>query len=154
MTDNSDNVAVPSLDALVSLADAREAEQFALNKATLFNALALAGVTKVVVSFDGYGDSGQIEDIEALDVDGTIAMPDAMVELVESRSPQTESDRSMVRIETAVESLAWDVLEGTHSGWENEQGGYGDIIFDVAANSITLDYNERYEASENFTHTF
>ncbi len=30
------------------------------NKAALFDALAAAGVTLVVVTFDGYGDSGQI----------------------------------------------------------------------------------------------
>ena len=33
-----------------------EAELFTLNKAALLNALALAGVTRVVVSFDGCGD--------------------------------------------------------------------------------------------------
>ena len=39
--------------------------------------------------------------------------------------------------------------------------GYGKVgfdrrfrIFDVADYSITLDYNERYTASENYTHSF
>ena len=36
------------------------AELQPLNKAALFEALSAVGVTLVVVSFDGYGDSGQI----------------------------------------------------------------------------------------------
>ena len=45
---------------------ARRAEQLlAANKDALFDALAAAGIETVTVTFDGYGDSGQIEDIEA-----------------------------------------------------------------------------------------
>ncbi|MFX8227098.1 DUF6878 family protein, partial [Acinetobacter baumannii] len=29
-----------------------------------------------------------------------------------------------------------------------------DFTFDVAERTIALDYNERYTASENYTHTF
>ena len=157
MTDNSDNVADPGFpfpDTLDAAAAARAAEQVARNKATLLNALALAGVTHIVVSFDGYGDSGQIEHIEARNGDDPVPMPGAMIELLETVSAQPETQPSTVSIEVAAESLAWDVLEGTHSGWENDQGAYGEIVFDVAANSITLDYNQRYEASDNFTHSF
>jgi hypothetical protein len=35
------------------------------NKTALFDALAAAGITHVAVNFDGYGDSGQIEHVEA-----------------------------------------------------------------------------------------
>src|SRR3546814_11115088 len=35
------------------------------NKARLFACLASAGITLVTVTFDGYGDSGQIEDVAA-----------------------------------------------------------------------------------------
>ena len=59
-----------------------------------------------------------------------------------------------VGIAEAVESLAYDVLEKTHCGWENSDGAYGDVIFDIEEETITLDYNERYTASENYTHTF
>ena len=114
-----------------------EAELFTLNKAALLNALALAGVTRVVVSFDGYGDSGQIENVEAQAGDDPVTTQGAAIEIAE-----------------AVESLAYAVLEKTHCGWENNDGAYGDVIFDVLEGAITLDYNERYTASENYTHTF
>ena len=120
----------------------------------MLNALALAGVTRVVVSFDGYGDSGQIENVEVQAGDDQVAMPGAAIEIAEAIWDQAEPRRSSVGIAAAVESLAYDVLEKTHCGWENSDGAYGDVIFDVADGVITLDYNERYTASENYTHTF
>lgn len=131
-----------------------EAELFTLNKAALLNALALAGVTRVVVSFDGYGDSGQIENVEAQAGHDVVTMPGAAIEIAEAVWDQTEPTRSSISIAAAVESLAYDVLEKTHCGWGNNDGAYGDVIFDVEEGVITLDYNERYAASENYTHTF
>ncbi len=131
-----------------------DAELLALNKTVLLNALALAGVTRVVVSFDGYGDSGQIEHVEAQSGDNPVTMPGAAIEIAEAVWDQTEPKRSFISIAEAVESLAYDVLEKTHCGWGNNDGAYGDVIFDVAEGAIALDYNERYTASENYTHTF
>ena len=131
-----------------------EAELFTLNKGALLDALALAGVTRVVVSFDGYGDSGQIENVEVQAGEDQVAMPTAAIEIAEAVWNQAEPKRSTVGIGEAVESLAYDVLEKTHCGWENNDGAHGDVIFDVAEDAITLDYNERYTASENYTHTF
>jgi hypothetical protein len=159
MTDTSDTT--PQHAALLSDWEMKavtraklEAELFTLNKATLLNVLTLAGVTRVVVSFDGYGDSGQIENIEAQAVDDPVTTPVAAIELAEAVWDQAEPKRSFVSIAEAVESLAYDVLGRTHCGWENNDGAYGDVTFDVAEETITLDYNERYTASENYTHTF
>lgn len=131
-----------------------DAELFALNKTALLDALAFAGVTRVVVSFDGYGDSGQIENMEAQVGADPVTMPGTAIEIAESVWDQPEPKRASVSISDAVESLAYDVLEKTHCGWENGDGAYGDVIFDVAEGVITLDYNERFTASENHTHTF
>ncbi|WP_028709992.1 DUF6878 family protein [Paracoccus pantotrophus] len=131
-----------------------EAELFSLNKGVLFDALASAGVTHVVVTFDGYGDSGQIENVEVRSGDHAIPMPEGTIEIAQAVWGQSEPERSIVAIATAIESLAYDALERTHRGWENSDGAYGDITFDVAAHAITLDYNERYTAAENYTHQF
>lgn len=40
-------------------------ELHAAQKAVLFDALAAASITHVIVKFDGYGDEGQIEDVAA-----------------------------------------------------------------------------------------
>ncbi|VVB49955.1 hypothetical protein RHAL1_04099 [Beijerinckiaceae bacterium RH AL1] len=159
MTDTSDITSQPAAPLsdweMKAFARAKlEAELFTLNKATLLNALTLAGVTRVVVSFDGYGDSGQIENVEAQTGHDPVTMPSAAIEIAEAVWDQAEPKRSSVSIAEAVESLAYDVLGRTHCGWENNDGAYGDVIFDTEEETITLDYNERYTASENYTHTF
>jgi hypothetical protein len=124
------------------------------NKAALFDALAAAGVTHVVVGFDGYGDSGQIENIEVKAGDATVAMPQADIEIARAVWGEAEPERSLVSIGDAIERLAYDFLEQTHGGWEDNDGAYGDFTFDVAARAITLDYNERTTASEYSQHLF
>ena len=59
-----------------------------------------------------------------------------------------------VSIADAIERLAYDLLEQTHCGWKNNACGYGDFTFDVVEWVITLDYNERYTASEYSQHAF
>jgi hypothetical protein len=131
-----------------------EAALFKRNKAVLLKALASARVTHVVVTFDGYGDSGQIENVEVRSGDDVVAMPPDQIDFVEAVWGQPAPQHASVTIADALERLAYDVLEKTHCGWENNDGAYGDVIFDVAEETITLDYNERYTASENHTHHF
>ena len=122
------------------------------NKAALFDALAAAAITHVFVNFDGCGDSGQIESVEAEADGSTVAMPEATVEIARAVWGQAEPEHSTVTVSDAVEQLAYDFLTDTHDGWENNDGAYGDFTFDVAARTITLDYNERYTASEYSQH--
>jgi hypothetical protein len=153
----------PPADATAD-ADAFEATQAAYeklaaelrvsNKAAILDALAAAGVTHVIVSFDGYGNSGQIEDIEAKAHDNTVTLPQGEVVIAHAAPGTSEPDLKSVPIAEAIEQLIYDLLEETHCGWEHNDGAYGDFTFDVAACSITLDYNERYTASENYTYEF
>ena len=153
--------ATPGADAAASAWEAKRlthdrlnAELQPRNKQALFDALAAAGVTAVVVAFDGYGDSGQIESIEAKSGDGIVAMPEGAIKIASAVWDQIEPDRSTVSIADAIERLAYDLLGDTHCGWENNDGAYGDFTFDVADRTITLDYNERYTASEYSQHVF
>ncbi len=54
----------------------------------------------------------------------------------------------------AIETLADALLDDTHGGWENGEGAFGEFIFDVAARTITLDFNEQFVESTNHTHEF
>ncbi len=49
----------------------------------LFDALARAGITSVIVNFDGYGDSGQIEQVEVRAGDATAELPAHQIEFVD-----------------------------------------------------------------------
>ena len=154
--DTSSSVNVPLSDLEIKRA-AQDRLHDALhpgNKAALFDALAAAGVTLVVVTFDGYGDSGQIENIEVKAGDTVIDMPTGETEIATAVWDQAEPDRSRISINDAIEQLAYDFLSQTHCGWENNDGAYGDFTFDVAERTITLDYNERYTASDYTQHVF
>ena len=64
MSETSDTDANPSRRSRVEMLSALQinrVEIFQTNKVTLFSALERAGVTKIVITFDGYGDSSQIE---------------------------------------------------------------------------------------------
>jgi hypothetical protein len=132
----------------------RANELLAGNKTILFNALAAAGITHVFVHFDGYGDSGQIEDIEAKAGDEIVELPDERIEIVDPIWGSAEIERQTHTIEEAIEHMAYAFLRQTHDGWENNDGAYGDFAFDVAERTIALDYNERFTSSENYTHEF
>lgn len=134
---------------------ARRAEELlAANKAVLFGALAVAGIETVIVTFDGYGDSGQIERIDVEPGEGTILLPSDQIEIARTTWESPEIERLTQTVHEAIETLVYDFLRQVHSGWEINDGAYGEFTFDVAERTIKLDHNERYTSSENFSHEF
>jgi hypothetical protein len=124
------------------------------NKAALFDALAAGGVTLVEVTFDGCGDSGQIESIHVMKDRTEIDLPAGQIEIARALWGQAEPERSRLSLRDAIEQLAYDLLEQTCGGWEINEGSFGEFKFDVAARTITLDFNERIETSEFSQHVF
>ena len=132
----------------------RAEELLAANKAVLFDSLAAAGIENVIVTFDGYGDSGQIERIDVEGGAGTILLPSDRIEIARTTWESPEIERLTQTVREAVETLVYDFLRQVHSGWEINDGAYGEFTFDVAERTIKLDYNERYTSSENHSHEF
>jgi hypothetical protein len=159
MTNTSDKMSSsgnPSLDwtAKRDTCERLEAELQPGNKAAVFDALATAGVTHVLVNFDGYGDSGQIEHIEFKAGDTVVAAPQAQIEIARARWGQDEPERSATSMADAIEQLIYDILNAAYGGWEDNEGAFGEFLFDVAARTVTLDYNERYIESANHQQVF
>jgi hypothetical protein len=145
---------LPDWNIQCSEHDRRNAELRSGNKTTVFDALAAAGLTLVVVTFDGSSDSGQIENIEAKIGDEIAALPPGPVEIAAATWGKAEPERTMMSVRDAIEQLAFDFLQDSHGGWEDNDGAYGDFTFDVAERTITLDYNERYMQSDYSQHVF
>ena len=124
------------------------------NKALVFDALAAAGITIVTVSFDGYGDSGQIESIEAQAGGKAADLPQAELEINAPIWGKSEPEGQMISVTEAIEKLAYDFLSEVHSGWENNEGAYGEFTFDVGEKTISLDYNERFMSTELSSYEF
>lgn len=122
------------------------------NKARLFACLASVGITLVTVTFDGYGDSGQIEDIAAFIGDEPADLPGGTVEVKTLHHGADQPVTHHLSAREEIESLVYDLLGQAHCGWENNDGAYGQFTFDVTTGTIALDYNERFTSSENFRH--
>ena len=158
MTD-CETTAVPALD--FAAWDRQEREHISraddllpANKTALFDALAAANITVVVVTFDGYGDSGQIENIEAKADDEIVTLPPGAIEIARPVWGSNDIDRQCLSIHDGIEALVYSFLGQAHDGWENSDGTYGDFTFDAADRTITLDYNERHMESDYSQHVF
>ena len=124
------------------------------NKTALFDALAGARIDTVEVTFNGYADSGQVD--EAV-VDGEGA--DADLQFISIEIAHVEWGNLIVVRETrsvkdAIEKLVYDLLQQTCCGWEINEGAYADFVFDIEERTITLNFNERIETSEYTRHVF
>lgn len=131
---------------------ARAAELHADNKAMVLTVLRDAGISKVTVSFNGYGDSGQIDDIAVKAGEADAELPSKSVEIARASMESEVPEKLSEPLADAVETLCYALLEEKYDGWENNEGAFGEFIFDVAADRIVLDFNYRIETSENHTH--
>ena len=132
----------------------REAELRPANKDRLFDVLTSAGITHVTVTFDGEGDSGQIESISAWSSEVAVAFPQTQIVYAALTWDNPAVEMRQLSFDDVVEQLAYDFLADVHDGWENNGGAYGEFCFDAAARSIHLEFNERFTSSELYNHDF
>ena len=102
-----------------------QAEREAANRAArgeLLPLLRSLGIAQVTAEYEGYGDSGNIEDVTVQPAG--IALPDDLC--------------------TKLGDFAWSVAYHQHPGFENNEGGYGTLTWDVTADSIALDHADRH----------
>jgi hypothetical protein len=129
------------------------AEVNTINKTTVFAALTAASITLVTVTFDGGGDSGQIQDVVAQAGEANIHIPNTQI-VMQRASWGGKRDAAKIALRDAIEELCFDYLSQEHGGWENNDGGQGDFTFHVGEQRIDLDFNQFYTESTNHSHTF
>ena len=124
----------------------------------LFDTLAQTKVSSIEVSFEGCGDSGQIESVDYTDANGkgideaylnkTIVKGSATTAYMQydEKTKQLVDGKSKEgTIREIIEEICYDKLGASHGGWELNEGSYGTFFFDVAGRKVTLEYNERIE---------
>jgi len=99
------------------------------SRVELLAQLCALGISEVTAEYEGYGDSGNVEDVT--------------VQPSEVQLPEP--------LATKVGDFAWSLAYHHHPGFENNEGGYGTLTWDIAADSITLDHADRYvECSHSY----
>ena len=88
--------------------------------------LAAAGITFVAVHFDGYGDDGATEEVKCYKSNCY-------------GSNESESvDYDAAHLQGHFEALV-------PFGYENDCGGFGDVVLDVGARKLAVERNDRFE---------
>jgi hypothetical protein len=124
-------------------------------KAKLFDVLEAAGIASVTVTFDGEGDSGQIEDISAFcKANKPRKLPKRRLTIQTAKHDGNGADETTLPLAEVIENLCYELLEDRHEGWEINEGAYGEFVFDVGSGEITLTFNYRMSDVETSTHTF
>lgn len=78
-------------------------------------------------------------------VGGTTVQPD--ISHIHVEIPGEEDGSVTVSLDTAIEELLWTVIDRTgHSGWEDNDGGRGELRLD-ASGSVTLEHSDWLEES-------
>ena len=88
--------------------------------------LAQAGVTFVAVHFDGYGDDGATEEVKCFNSD------------YYAYAEHEPVDYDAAHLQEHFEALV-------PFGYENDCGGFGDVVVDVSARKISVERNDRFE---------
>lgn len=127
------------------------------NKAAILAALAAGGYSGAIVRFNGSGDSGAVEEID-LFRDGELATdtPDATPSIELQHIPQwgMASGSDMHDLKGALEELAYELIAQTHPGWENNDGGQGELEIDVAEARLTLNIGLNYIQTDDNSYDF
>lgn len=89
--------------------------------------LSLAAIARLEVEYDGCGDSGQIENVNAFDEHG-----------------KPVSLEPHAKLEEAVREFFYDVLEYRYAGWEINDGAYGTFNWDLPEDKLQHEHNARF----------
>jgi len=88
--------------------------------------LAAAGVTFIAVHFDGYGDDGTTEEVQCYDSQW-----------------YASGEHQPVKYDASHLQEHFEAL--VPFGYENDCGGFGDVVLNVSARKLTVERNDRFE---------
>ena len=118
-------------------------------KQVLVPPLRQAGIATVEIRFDGYGDSGAIEEIDCRDAAGQAVVCPEVFLAIAPYDPEEPGEVRQETVQVALESLGYLALERHHPGWENNDGASGSLMIDVAEASFRLECSLRYTGYED-----
>jgi len=120
------------------------------SREAIFDALVAIGAERIEITFDGYGDSGQIDNVAVTGRSETLTG-----EVTVMCAPWTSSNETQkCKLADAVEDLCYALLEQERAGWQDNDGAYGTFVFDVATRTVMLECHTRYTDVHTSVHNF
>lgn len=133
-------------------AERANAYQIALqNRREIHATLHSLGAKTVTCTYSGYGDSGQIDDTNIDGIDIGKEMPEVMLTCLDEKGDRVVHPQGLMN---ALTDMFYTFLEHHHPGYENNDGGQGEFIWDVKENTISLDHGDNYVQTEHTSHEF
>lgn len=135
----------------------RTSERLKSNRLRIHKALKKVGATRAVITYNGSGDEGQINEVTIYKEEKVIHSEKKIYVFVASSYWQNGSfiehtKRRSMKLGEALEQLVYDWSEFEHRGWENNDGASGECNIEVAEDKFTLDHHTYYTESETETH--
>ncbi len=130
----------------------------ATNKPKLLDALRNAGAARAIVSYAGEGDSGNASAVEIYGAYEKEIAPRHPVEVAQTRSAyvdgqwQIHVEHVVMPLPDALCAYADHAIDLFHAGFENGEGGSGEVTFDVPAGAVTMEHRD-YFVEYNTTYT-
>jgi hypothetical protein len=160
-TSKSKKIKMPSMVDIMAQMKAdqiKKADKVKYHANLLFDTLAETKVSSIEVTFDGCGDSGQVESVDYTDSKGkgideaylnkTIvkgSATTAYMQYDEKTKLLVDGKSKEGTVREIIEEICYDKLAASHGGWELNEGSYGTFTFNVSTRKVTLEYNERIE---------
>lgn len=123
------------------------------NRAVLLDALRAAGAATAVIRYSGYGDEGNANETSIVTATGESLRGDQTVTVVceDSRyvNDQWQSAQmaAVISLRDALDAFADRAVALHHPGFENNDGGEGEITFDCAAGTVCMAHRDYYVES-------
>ena len=122
-------------------------------KTTLLTQLNLLGAKRVVVTFQGGGDDGQIEEVFMVDNnDAYIDIPNDMIAWTTLTYGDQQSEPKQTKLIDALEDLCSRALDNTGLDWYNNDGGQGHLEINFKENppSIKLNVGINHRTTDDY----
>lgn len=96
---------------------------------TALDQLAAVGARLAELTYDGVGDSGNVEELGAYGAEGPITLPEPL--------------------QSSLDDLAFRVLRWKKPGWELNEGSFGIVRFHVKERAVEVDHVWRREEGDS-----
>lgn len=136
------------------------------NKNLLYIILKANNTKTVLVEFDGSGDSGSIDSVnlskkshippwlpQHSDADCSNILEEVFIGSRTLKYDEDDEDEDST-VEEVIKTICYNLIEIEHPGWENNDGAYGEFVFDIENDKITYTHNTRITDIESHEHSY